>query len=204
MLKLPILAKLMVLEDQYNTDFQKLFDWEMAAGGKCSEIAAAEGQARAGSSLQSLSGQDEDATDQKEPTPKKPTPITKKTPSPKQPQTEQAPSDAEAWADKPHITEWLRAEPALKDVDLRPYFTYSRDKLSFGVSASRLAPHLQQLLTNSQSDIESNRRSHYPAVAALEAAERAQFVEALLERVRRHPSSTAMTTDFEVSGSREV
>ena len=197
-LKLPVLAKLMVLEDQYNTDFQKLFDWEMATGGKCPEIATAESHARAGSLL-SEPGDEEDASAQKEPTSTKAEPGVKRNSSAKETAPPPPPSDAEAWADKPHIAEWLRAEPPFKGVDLRPYFTYSRDKLSFGVSASRLAPHLQQLLTNIQSDVDQNRRSHYSAFAALEASERAQFIEALLDRVRRQPDSVAMTAAIELA-----
>lgn len=198
-LKLPVLAKLMVLEDQYNTDFQKLFDWEMVAGGRCPEIGIAESTVRTKpSDSQPTVKADGEATDGS-PTSLKPT----TTPRSRKPATtgvsEPVLGDAEAWASKPSIAEWLRAEPALANTDLRPYFTYSRDKLSFGVSASRLAPHLQQLLGNVQSDIDANRRSHYQAVAALEPTERAQFTEALIDRVRRHPASIAMTALLELS-----
>lgn len=183
-LELPILAKLMVLEDQYNTDFQRLFDWEIVAGGMCPEMVTAEDRARAGTS-QTLTPARRDG-DRK---PKKTSAVP----------TVTSPSEADTWADKAHIADWLRAEPSLKQVDLRLYFTYSRDKLSFGMSASRLAPHLQQLLVQVQSEVESNRRSHYPAVAALEPSERAQFVEALLERTQRYPAGTALTASLELA-----
>jgi len=197
-LELPILAKLMVLEDQYNTDFQKVFDWEMSADGKCPELIQAEDYARAKSEPRPTTVHTEDATDASDKISTKPT-ISGKTISAQKASPEQLPSEAEAWAEKVHIGEWLRVEPSLKQVDLRPYFTYSRDKLSFGVSASRLAPHLQQLLTQVQSDIEQSRRSHYPTVASLDASERAQFIEALLERVQRHPASTALTAILELA-----
>src|SRR5699024_410014 len=96
-LKLPVLAKLMVLEDQYNTDFQKLFDWEMAAGGKCPEVATAEGHARAGS-LRSEPGDEEDASDHKERIPRKVESGEKGTSSAKETASTPPPSDAEAWA----------------------------------------------------------------------------------------------------------
>lgn len=181
-LELPVLAKLMVLEDQYNTDFQKLFDWEVAAEGRCDEVVIAEDRAR--------SIREQEAT--AEPDTAKPA----KDGASRAAQV--PPGEAEVWADKPHIAGWLRAEPSLKKVDLRPYFTYSRDKLSFGVSGSRLAPHLQQLLVQVQSDVEQSRRSHYPSVAALEVSERAQFIEALLERVLRTPASIALTAALEL------
>lgn len=189
-IELPVLAKLMVLEDQYNTDFQKLFDWEMAAGGACSEVVIAEARARG-----SHNDPDPDTSDTQD---KKSESATKR----KKPPAESefgTPSDAETWADKTHIAEWLRADPPFAGTDLRPYFTYSRDKLSFGVSASRLAPHLQRLITDVQSDVDANRRSHYPTVAELDQAERMQFVEALLDRVQRDPASVALIAALELA-----
>lgn len=193
-IELPVLAKLMVLEDQYNTDFQRLFDWELAAGGACTEIVAAEAWARVRRQAPDL----EPGTTE--------TPGNKLVAEPKQRKSLLAESesegpltDAETWADKTHIAEWLRAEPPLAGTDLRPYFMYSRDKLSFGVSASRLAPDIQRLLVNVQSDVEANRRSHYSAVASLDPTERTQFIEALLERVLRDPASPALIASLELA-----
>lgn len=189
-IELPVLAKLMVLEDQYNTDFQKLFDWEMAAGGACSEVVTAEARARG-----SHNDPDPDTSDTQD---KKSESATKRKNPPAESESG-TPSDAETWADKTHIAEWLRADPPFAGTDLRPYFTYSRDKLSFGVSASRLAPHLQRLITDIQSDVDANRRSHYPIVAELDQAERMQFVEALLDRVQRDPASVALIAALELA-----
>ncbi len=193
-LELPVLAKLMVLEDQFNTDFQKLFDWEMAAGGKCPELVEAEGCARAVAvpAGDPSEGKAIAVIDSEAPAPKKRSATSK-------PESTPVASEATTWAEKTHIGSWLRVEPSLGDVDLRPYFTYSRDKLSFGISGSRLAPHLQQLLANVQSDLESVRRSHYPAVKELDGGERAQLAEALLERVQRQPASIALTAAIELA-----
>lgn len=193
-LKLPILAKLMVLEDQFNTDFQKLFDWEMAADGRSPELGQAEDHARAKAEM--TEGPDSIADVDGTPKPK---PAGKKSVVAETSPPEPVLAEAINWAEKPHIVTWLMVEPALKDLDLRPYFTYSRDKLSFGISGSRLAPHLQQLLSNIQSDIEATRRSHYPSIVQLEPGERAQLVEALLERVQRQPGSVALTAATELA-----
>jgi hypothetical protein len=196
-LKLPELAKLMVLEDQYNSDFQKVFDWQMAADGPSPQLAEAEDYARGAAAT--------------------PNPDVTKTPvesdgnqrAPKrgaaQPQDspptngDDSAKDVRGWADKPFIREWLRLDPSLKNVDLRPYFTYSRDKLSFGVSASRLAPHLQKLLNLLQDERDVTRRGHYAAVAALDSSERAQLTEALLDRVQRHPQGIGLTAVIELA-----
>lgn len=191
-LKLPELAKLMVLEDQYNSDFQKLFDWQLLSDGPSPQLAEAEDHARAPARPEAPPQSDSTAPARR----------------PRRAADDAggggngAPAgdaDVTAWAGKVHIAEWLKLDPPLKAVDLRPYFTYSRDKLSFGVSASRLAPHLQLLLTQVQSDVEKARRAHYPTVAALEPVERARFIEALLDRVLRYPAGVALIAALEIA-----
>jgi hypothetical protein len=191
-IQLPVLAKLMVLEDQHNSDFQKLFDWELAAGGACEEILVAEAHARGSQKdpapdtpVSEPEGDDQQFTRRKKPAAEQ--------------KADKQQSEAQLWADRTHIAEWLRVDPPFAGTNLRPYFTYSRDKLSFGVSASRLAPHLQRLITDVQSDINGNRRRHHPTVAALDPAERMQFFEALLERVQRDPKSIALTAVLELA-----
>ena len=201
-LKLPELAKMMVLEDQHNSDFQKLFDWQLPADGPSPELVAAETYARQPSQP---SPEADGARSDPPRAPRRATGTGPTVPTDAASDAKAATggavldADVRAWADKPHIGEWLRLDPPLKSVDLRPYFTYSRDKLSFGVSASRLAPRLQILLTNVQSEVEQARRSHYPTVAALDSSERAQFFEALLDRVMRNPSGIAMTASIELA-----
>ncbi|WP_165355101.1 KAP family P-loop NTPase fold protein [Nocardioides oleivorans] len=191
-LKVPILAKLMVLEDQHQTDFQRLFDWEIAAGGSCPEISQAEDRAR-GAAPASVEAKSPEKRVSPKPAKKNPAEPAKGRSAPV------AESEAQTWADKPHIAAWLRADPPLASIDLRKYFTYSRDKLSFGVSASRLSSALQKLLTQVQNDLSASRRSYYPQVKDLDSIERAQFTEALLERVQRAPASTAMTAALELA-----
>lgn len=186
-LQLPVLAKLMVLEDQHHTDFQKLFDWEMAAGGSCLEIGDAEDHARAVDDDPGVADESTATAGRTEP------------PASGDDATNGFRSEAREWAEKRHIGDWLRVDPPLKGINLLPYFTYSRDRLSFGVSASRLPTHLQRLLTDIQSDIVGNRRRHRDTVAELTPTERAQFVEALLDRVRRTPDSTAFTAALEIA-----
>jgi KAP family P-loop domain len=195
-LELSVLAKLMVLEDQYNSDFQKVFDWQMAAGdGPSPQLVAAEDYARGSTPIADPASAESgtgDSSDASSPAGAREAAI--------------VPADGDAdevrrWADKLVIGDWLRLEPSLKPFNLRPYFTYSRDKLSLGVSASRLAAPLQQLLNRLQDDIEPKRRSHYPQVVALESSERAQLIEALLERVQRYPEGVALIAVLELAQS---
>lgn len=183
-LELPVLAKLLVLEEVHHSDFQILFDWHVAAGGPSPQLAEAEEAARhttpsVGRSLTVVASADGTGL-------------------------RAAASDADGareWSSKPHIARWLRIEPALSGIDLGPYFTYSRDRLSFGVAASRLSPHLQQFLTKILGEsLERLRRVHIDAIAALDAAERSQLAEALLERVQHRPSADGLGAAIELAG----
>lgn len=192
-LKLPVLAKLMVLEDQYNSEYQRLFYWQMAADGPSPQLRAAEDYARSAGvqadDPEPVHGEGQDGT-------AAPSAKAAKRAQGAEPAVDE---DLRSWADKQHIHDWLTVEPPLRGVDLGPYFTYSRDKLSFGVSASRLTPALQLLMSQVQLDVDRARRSHYPTVAALDPSERAQFVEALMDRVRRDPKGIALTAALELA-----
>lgn len=197
-LELPVLAKLMVLEDQHLSDFQKIFDWQMTAPGSIAELSAAESYAR------SLSSADSETQTERKPNAKTKSVATKRMPA--GPAVEQTSTQGSAlgqdlmrWANKAHIAAWLRLDPEIGSIDLRPYFTYSRDKLTVGASASRLSPRLQQLLVGIQNDVDAIRRSHYEEVSALDPSERAQLMEALFDRVRRQPSGIAITAALEIA-----
>jgi hypothetical protein len=182
-LQLPILAKLLVLEELHHADFQILFDWHTAAGGASPQLADAEAAARALTEVRGevaeTGGAESDDQVQA------------------QPGTDDG---AREWAAKPHIAQWLRVEPALAGTDLGPYFTYSRERLLFGLSASRLAPHLQQLLTKILGEqVERARRLHLDAAAALEPADRGLLAGALLERVQAAPSVESLAAAIELA-----
>lgn len=61
-LDLPVLAKLMVLEEQHFSDFQRLFDWQLTAPGPIPELAAAESIATAGAAAVEPEGDEGHAT----------------------------------------------------------------------------------------------------------------------------------------------
>lgn len=105
------------------------------------------------------------------------------------------------WVTREHVRAWLRdLDPPLAGLDLRPYFTYSRDKLSLGVVVARLAPRLQELLGNLQSDIDALRRAALEAVQALPSEERDQVVQALLDAAVRAPAGRALLAAAELAG----
>jgi hypothetical protein len=204
-----VLAKLMVLEDQHVSDFQRLFDWQLAAAGPIPELAAAEAAIQPERPTTGPDGDGEGADAEParpvaEPTRgRRPASGAHKVaagsgPTPKA-SGPALPDEVAAWVAKPHIRAWLALEPRLGGVDLRPYFTYSRDKLSLGVVVSRLPPHLQQLLVQAESDVDPVRRAALDRVVDLEEDERELLVGALLERLDRHPAGPAFGAAAELA-----
>ncbi|MFI9629348.1 P-loop NTPase fold protein [Streptomyces sp. NPDC052042] len=191
-----VLAKLMVLEEQYLTDFQRLFDWQVrGGGGTVAELAAAERHTLAAASVSPAPtrGQRRTSTapgrsgDRVEET---------------GPAEESLPLDPEVatWAAQPHIERWLRLEPALGGTDLGPYFTYARAKLTVTATAARLPAALQGLLVQLQSEIVAIRRTAVQSVAETVPAEDLPLLmEQLLARVLRDPGSGAWDGAVEVA-----
>lgn len=115
-LKLPELAKLMVLEDPYNSDFQKVFDWQMAADGPSPQLAEAEDYARGTTTATTAATKTPTNTGGNRRAPKT-TAAQPQDPPPTE--TGGNADDVRGWADKPFIRDWLRLDPPLKKVDLR-------------------------------------------------------------------------------------
>lgn len=201
-LDLPALAKLMILEEQHFSDFQRLFDWQLASPGPIPELAAAESLARAGSNTPEPNDEgdtlrpDEGETVDGSSTARRSPAAKRGRMAAQQPQVAE---EVQTWADKTHVRVWLRLEPPLGKLDLRPYFTYSRDKLAFGVAVTRLLPHLQDLLTRVQTEVAGVRRLACGEIAKLPDDERAQLVEALVEVLTRRPSGPAFVAALELA-----
>ena len=209
-LDLEVLAKLMVLEDQHVGDFQRLFDWQLTASGPIPELAAAE------AAVHPDSGAEEADADGEQPKAgpagreagsargRRPTGTGKAEAAagtrPKRRASGSALSDeVAAWVAKPHVRAWLTLAPRLGGTDLRPYFTYSRDKLSLGVVASRLPPRLQELLLRVEAEVDPVRRAALDRVKELDATERGQLVDELLEQLIRHPAGPAFAAAAELA-----
>jgi hypothetical protein len=101
------------------------------------------------------------------------------------PETETIGATEKAWLNDPWIKEWLTVEPLLADIDLRPYFYFSRDNLgSIGGAVQRMTPLAQQAITELFSDSDAARRMALQKAKDLNAAEASAVFEALSERIR--------------------
>ncbi|MFI2663491.1 P-loop NTPase fold protein [Micromonospora carbonacea] len=201
-----VIAKLLVLEEQHFGDFKKLFDWQMAATGTVEQLRLAEAHVR-GSAYPADGDQpdtpadgpdriDSDAGGANPPTVPRSRVRARRGADPDP--GPRLSSEVAEWIGREHLRAWLQLEPALAGHDLRPYFTYARDKLSLGVVAARLAPRLQELLANLQSDVVATRRAAVNTVTTLEVEEREQLMSALLDAVVRNPAGLALTAAAEL------
>lgn len=201
-LDLPVLAKLMVLEEQHFSDFQRLYDWQLTSPGPIAELAAAESIARVGAATTEPEV-DEDTSPSNESKTADGSSGARRSSAAKRGRTAtkrpQVTEEVRAWADKPHVRAWLRLEPPLGEVDLGPYFTYSRDKLAFGVAVTRLLPHLQELLARVQTEVAGVRRLACDEIGRLPDDERVQLVEALVEVLTRRPGGPAFVAALELA-----
>lgn len=184
-----VLAKLMALEDQHIADFQKIFDWQILSDGPIPELAMAEATVLPRPETGAPATEAEESGD----------------PGPTlEGEHGAAPAEVTAWAEKPHVRRWLRLEPPLGEIDLGPYFTYSRDKLSIGVSGSRLPAALQTLLVQAGADVKALRRTAIGGIAALEADDQAILLHAMAEALAANPSSHIFETLLELAEQEPV
>jgi hypothetical protein len=192
-----VLAKLMVLEEQYLADFQKLFDWQVQAlgSGGDGQLLAAEQHVRgpvptaqAGADDSQTPGEPASSTDHR----------ARQRSSARRPArredatTSELSEEVRAWVEKPHIDAWLRMDPALAGMDLGPYFTFARAKLTLAASTALLPEHIQELLGRLQSDVAGQRRAAVGRVQETVAAEDLPgLVDHLMQVVQRDPASSA-------------
>lgn len=95
--------------------------------------------------------------------------------------------DLRKWLDREWLTRWLKIEPALTGVDLRPYVFVARDKriLSAGAEGSDL-----DVLIRTLGGPDMAARGVEPQVKELTPAAAEQVFAALRDRVLRHGSFT--------------
>jgi hypothetical protein len=92
----------------------------------------------------------------------------------------------ELWLTDTWTSEWLRLDPRLADVDLRPYFFFSRDMLGgLDTAGNRLSEPAQRVLVKLLSESEAVRRTALKEGEGLSASDSAALFEALTTRVRQ-------------------
>jgi hypothetical protein len=92
--------------------------------------------------------------------------------------------DTAKWLERDWLARWLKIQPMLGEVDLRPYVFVARDKRIFAAAAESTG--LESLIDTLMSNSDVAVRSVEPQVKALQPADAAQVFATLQERVVRH------------------
>lgn len=90
------------------------------------------------------------------------------------------------WLNQPWTRNWLELEPPLGDVDLHPYFFFSRDLLleSLGVESNRMSPVAQEILKVLFSESQAARDNALKKVESLGLGDAAALFESLSQRAQ--------------------
>lgn len=111
--------------------------------------------------------------------------------------------DAVPFVTDPELRRWLRIEPPLGEVDLQPYFYFSRDKIEITAPGRRLPRALQELLDRLGVESKAHRRDARAKAVELPATELRQLYDALAERFVRTPTTAAAESLIEIAAARD-
>jgi predicted KAP-like P-loop ATPase len=92
----------------------------------------------------------------------------------------------DTWKSDKWTEEWLKTEPYLESIDLRPYYFFSRDTLgSLNVSVQRMTPKAQEILNKILHESEATQQIGFKESKELNNAEAATIFETLSERAKQ-------------------
>jgi hypothetical protein len=194
-----VLAKLMLLEYLQPPRFAELGDWQASNAGRARPLAALE---RAAAELPSddapaaITVAAEPIAGQMASRPEPSAGLGPgKTPRATAPRGERSdrdgardavPSDSAHWMEEPWVRQWLRLDPSLGDVDLRPYYFFSRDLLTVSErAAGRMSAGARRLLVELQSDSDVRLTAALKQATTMAPADAAAIFEVLAEQARR-------------------
>lgn len=184
-----VLAKLMLLEYFRDDYFRQLGALQASQNGRPAELAAAEEHVRhAGEEAEEVQ---EQRVEEEERAPAG----RKKAPVKAEPKSAPAslPAEAETWLGDPWMEEWLRSDPALRDVSLQPYFYIAREKTSDLDSPLRLSPHAVEVLKRLLEGGVSQSLG-FNDVKGLSEADATAVFQHLAQRVRKAQTLDATST----------
>lgn len=165
-----ILAKLMLLEYFKSESFRKLAELQAHEDGHPKELTLAEKTLRP--SAEAAGDDAGPSTDNKG---------RARNDKKKNESTEDLPP----WVSDGWVQDWIRMEPLLASIDLRPYFFFSRDLLGpLAGAAQRMTPLAQELLTNLLSESTAVRNQGLKRLGELSAADGNALFEAIAEKCR--------------------
>lgn len=190
-----VLAKLMLLEYFKPESFRRLADLQAEQNGQPRQIAEMERLARGlNDDVESSAGNTEKrktekvekefGAEQKEKASKTATP---KPVLPSSEKPTKLEGEFQLWLNQPWTDDWLRMEPQLAGIDLRPYFFFSRDVLSssLGIEGNRMSQTAQEILTALLNESQAVRDNALKRLESLSLSDVASLFENLSQRAQQ-------------------
>jgi len=186
-----VLVKLMILEYMKPLFFKELANLQIQQEGKPIELAAVERQ---------VVGVSEDADDSATSENGKSTSTKAKAKdatsvAPKKPKEEES-ALLQTWQADDWMLRWLKLQPMLAGVDLRPYFYIAHDKVGvLGSSQLRLSPRAQEVLNRLTSPQSMTRRTGVNEIPSLSEPDVNAIFQSLTEQIRQTDGSASQNLE---------
>jgi len=166
-----VLAKLMLLEYLKPAFFRQLAVFQAIQNGKPEEIATVEENlTKPKSAKKEDNGKEKKAV---------------KGSGQKDPEGEDTSATINLWLSDQWMIDWLQMEPQLGDIDLRPYFYFSRDTLSPQKElAGRLSPLAQEILTKLLSSSETFNRQGLDRIKTISQNEASSVFDTIASKIK--------------------
>lgn len=213
-----VLAKLMLLEYFRPESFRRLADLQGAQEGRPQQLLLMEREAR-GETEQPVAEEEAAEADDdgvgaaarkgEKPQAKRGKSQPKGEAKPPAAQRPELESEFRTWLNQNWTNEWLRLDPPLADVDLRPYFFFSRDTLLGPLwgETQRMSPLAQEVLEDLLKESQAVRDNALRKASDLSMADAVAVFEGLSQRAQQEeeygPDNPPFQRLFDWAGARK-
>lgn len=157
-----VLAKLMLLEYFRPEYFKKLAEMQAEQNGKPAELKKLESERNGEQGVEAGAKEEPGKKNEKQET------------------------AIDAWFNDIWLRQWILLEPQLHDIDLQPYFYFSRDSLgTLGTGVQRLNPLAQELLSKLLDESDAVRRQALKQITDINEADAGAIYSQLVVGVKR-------------------
>lgn len=101
------------------------------------------------------------------------------------------PDEFQSWLTDSWLSGWFKSDPKLSEIDLRPYFFFSRDKLgTLSIESSRMSPEAQETLRQLVSESKSTNKLGLDKLSSLSGIDASSVFSTMLGKIREEENRT--------------